>query len=65
MSRPGVIPFETGMVPLSWFSLKSNHERLAKLPSEGGIGPVKLLEFNDLHHEMISFKEKQLKGLNN
>lgn len=48
MSRPGAIPLETGMVPLSSLSLRSSQERLVKLPIEGGIGPLKLLEFKDL-----------------
>lgn len=47
-SKPGVEPFETGMVPLSLLSLRSSHDNLDKLPIDGGIGPVKLLEVRDL-----------------
>lgn len=43
LSRPRVVPLETGMGPESWLSLRSNHERLVNLPMDGGMGPIKLL----------------------
>lgn len=48
LSRPDVVPLEMGIVPFSWLAVKSSHERLDKLPMEGGIGPLKLFEFRDL-----------------
>ena len=53
ISRPVVLPLETGIVPLSWFSVKSSHERLDKLPMEGGIGPLKLFAFRALQTMLI------------
>lgn len=48
LSRPGVVPFETGMDPCSLLSDRSIKVRLDRLPMEGGIGPLKLLFFRDL-----------------
>lgn len=48
-SKPGCMWLETGIVPVSSLSLKSNHESIDKLPIECGIDPLKLLEARDLH----------------
>lgn len=39
---------ETGISPVRELSARSNQERLAKLPIDGGILPWKLFEFSDL-----------------
>ena len=49
MSRPGVLPREIGRGPLSLLSAKSNQRSFDKLPTEAGIGPIKLFKFKDLH----------------
>lgn len=49
MSRPGVLPWETGRGPLSLLSAKSSQRSFDKLPTEAGIGPIKLFKFKDLH----------------
>lgn len=56
-SSPGVVdPFETGIFPSSWFSAISNQLRVDKLPMDGGIFPVKALEFRDLQGILASMK---------
>lgn len=48
ISRPGVVPLETGIVPESLLSAKSSQESFDRLPIDAGIGPLKPLEFKDL-----------------
>lgn len=49
MSRPKAVSLEMGIGPESRLSLRSNHDRLVKLPMDGGIVPMKLLLFRPLH----------------
>ena len=53
ISRPVVVPLDMGIVPFSLLSVRLIHERLDKLPMEGGIGPLKLLEFRNLRRMAI------------
>lgn len=55
ISKPaGVVSPETGMVPFNLFKLRSSHDSNDKLPMEGGIGPVKLLEFKELPSDKVN-----------
>lgn len=59
MSRSSIVLVETGMLPRSLLSAKSNQYKLDKFPIEGGISPLNKLEFRDLHLEC----EKPLVGI--
>lgn len=50
ISKPGVVPFplETGIVPDRLLSDRSSQKRFDRLPIEGGILPMKLLELRYL-----------------
>lgn len=51
ISRPGLLPLEIGMLPVSLLSAISNQKRFDKLPIEAGISPMKLFKLRDLRRQ--------------
>ena len=49
MSRPGLFSLETGIGPSMLLSVRSSQSSWDIVPIEGGMTPLKLLEFKDLH----------------
>lgn len=48
LSNPGFVPSKMGSPPVSLLSARSSQYSFERLPSDGGMPPVNLLEFNDL-----------------
>ena len=54
ISRPDVVPLETGMAPSSILLDRSSRKSFERFPIECGIGPVNLLEFRSLREIAVS-----------
>jgi hypothetical protein len=63
-SRPGVVPVETGMVPVSMLSARSSQKSLSRLPSDGGIDPLKRFELRDLQVIPVKSFRNDATGIN-
>jgi hypothetical protein len=59
ISRPDVVPLETGMAPSSRLLNRSSTTSFERFPIECGIDPVNLLEFRSLREIAIENFRKQ------
>ena len=58
------MPVETGMVPVSMLSARSSQKSLSRLPSDGGIDPLKRFELRDLQVIPVKSFRNDATGIN-